>query len=167
MTDSTGSPTSSETTPEETPVPGRYDSPLVAYPGYIRFRHPFTDGAYRAFWDAYHQYHTTRPENDYVRTDRMCNWRGARAVIVEWDIEGVPPAAMTEMAETVPAEVVTWVVNVLGEYMRPFVRYGSLLASPLVTPQTRQANSPHRGRSSGTNVTDYLASRFFPDTDRY
>lgn len=107
-------------------TPGRYDCPIPAYPGHVTFKHPWEWQDYRAYHEALNRHKKDGPDAfDNIESAKM--WRGALSSIVEWQLEGIPRAVLTEDPATLPVEVVTWVRGVFSEYASPFLSYELLL----------------------------------------
>lgn len=98
--------------------PGRYQSNLPGYPGYIQFPYPFTLAHFRAWWEM-----AIKPAKGKSKADTnlfIDDWPGARELITkygDWRIENVSLADL--QADNVPLEVVSWVADCADEYISP------------------------------------------------
>lgn len=114
--------------------PGYYDSPWPEYSGHIKFKTPFTGAEYRAYVEAMNKPAPKDISPRFWEQDIMKRWRGARAVIAEWDIKDVPGNLLNDEASNVPLGLVSWTGRSLVYYVAPF-----LLGEPSPEPLTKAA----------------------------
>jgi hypothetical protein len=92
----------------------RYDSPFDAHPGHIEFPDEFTGRVYRLWAEANKDQDDDAP--DGMRRSEA-NWRAVLA-IGRVELEDLPDGlAFDDM----PYQVVLWAVEMLAEYIYPFV----------------------------------------------
>lgn len=100
--------------------PGRFESTLADYPGFIQFPYPFTLAHFRVWWDQ-----SIKPMKGKAKSDTnlfVDDWPGARELIVrfgDWRVEGITLGQIQE--DNVPLEVVSWVSDCADEYISPML----------------------------------------------
>ena len=98
--------------------PGRYESPIEAYPGHVQLPAPCMLPHFKAYWDV-----AVKPLAD-LRPIDWDYWQGPLDGVIllivdygEWAIEGVPLGDVK--AGNLPLEVAEWLLTIGRDYITP------------------------------------------------
>ena len=98
--------------------PGRYESPLEKYPGFVQLPDPMMLHHFKAYWEI-----AVKPLGD-LRPIDWDYWQfpldGVIMLILqfgEWEIEGIPQGEVE--AGNIPLEVAEWLLTIGRDYITP------------------------------------------------
>ncbi len=100
--------------------PGRYESPIEAYPGFIQFPYPFTYRHFQTWWKS-----GVEPIKKLSRLDFEAfnfEWEAVKRLLLDsgdWQIEGIKVGEVE--TDDVPMEVISFVVQSADEYIYPLL----------------------------------------------
>lgn len=104
--------------------PGHYEYSANGYSGHIQFPYPLTWSHVKEWWTR-----VIKPmkDKDLRRLDfeyTDCQWEGARDLLLDygqWALTGAGVAPGDAKNGTVPAEIVTFVIESAEDYLLPFL----------------------------------------------
>lgn len=98
--------------------PGRYESPIVKYPGYVQLPDPLMLAHFRAYWET-----AVKPLGD-LRPIDWDYWQkpldGVILLIVDYGDWGIDGVALGDVkAGNIPLEVAEWLLSIGRDYITP------------------------------------------------
>ena len=121
-------------------------SELAGYPGFIRLPHPFLGKHYKQWLKAGNvadlldqaQPHSrkqkrAKQKNNPDNWGYFMDWQAALAIIEEWAIDGLPEEDLDKNGDNVPTEVISWVNEVVSEYVVPLTNLKNLRRASGIT----------------------------------